>query len=383
MKIYIDISVLTLATFITGIQRVTRELSCRLLEENPEGTVLIYYNSSKDTYYRIKPEGFLDYYRRGQGVKEKMISSVKVPLSEIGEGCIFFDLDAAWMDRMNRSYLLPILKANGARIVSHIYDVISISYPQYCLERGVYNFTEYLGAHLFYDDAIICNAQATVLELEKLARKTGATLPVCHVVPLGADYRVETPDESAVPEKVRDAAESGKFLLMVGTVEPRKNHKLLLDAYDNGLKELGYHIIFAGYMGWNMDEFAERLNNHPDYEKGLWHFEGLNDDSITYLYKHTEYLVFASYAEGYGLPIIESLQRGTPVIAADIPVLREVGGNYCTYFPQDNAEAICKIIRGREENPEAYSELKANISGCRYPGWDESYKTLKKALELV
>ena len=229
MKIYIDVSVMTLATFVTGIQRVTTEIAVRLIESRKQEIILIHYNAADDVYYRIENKAFVDFYVLHKGRKERMITKEKVLISDIGLDTTFFDLDAAWMCRVKRSYLLPILKAQGAKIIAHIYDIISITHPQYCLQRGVYNFMDYISAHLQYADKIIVNAQATVDELTKLAGRLRITLPHCYVVPLGADFGKRDPfDEGQVLENLRKLVKSRPYILMVGTIEPRKNHKLLL-----------------------------------------------------------------------------------------------------------------------------------------------------------
>uniref|UniRef100_UPI004056675A glycosyltransferase family 4 protein n=1 Tax=Acetatifactor sp. TaxID=1872090 RepID=UPI004056675A len=381
MKVFIDVSVLTLATFVTGIQRVTREITVRLIGCKEMEIILLHYNAADNAYYRIDNQAFVEYYTEHKGIKEKMITKEAVPVSVIGQGCVFFDLDAAWMCRMKRSYLLPILKAQGTRIVAHIYDIISITHPQYCLERGVYNFMDFLGAHLQYADDIIVNAQATVDELEKLPGRIGCKLPACHVVPLGADFRVrkEIADEDVNSNIVKTVKEN-PYILMVGTIEPRKNHKLLLEAYDKGLKELGYNIIMAGYMGWDMEEFQERLHHHPDYGTRIHHFEGLDDNTITYLYQNAKFLVFCSYTEGFGLPIIEAIQRGTPVLAADVPVLREVGGDYCVWFEQDSVEELIGQISYLNEDAQAYRKLKEMFMSFEAITWKESYIKIRNIL---
>lgn len=358
MKIYIDVSVLTLATFVTGIQRVTREITIRLIEREQENVVLLHYNARDNVYHRIDNTAFCQYYRYGKGVKNKMITRERIEYSDMTEGDVFFDLDAAWMCRVKRSWLLPLLKKQGVRIVAHIYDIISITHPQYCLERGVYNFMDFIGAHLQYANDIIVNAQATVDELQKLTQRLKISLPPCHVVPLGADFaKQEIVAEEQVPKNVVEAVQDRPYILMVGTIEPRKNHKLLLEAYDKGLKEMGYNIIMAGYMGWNMEEFEQKLESHPDYGKRIFHFAGLDDKAIAFLYQHAKFLAFCSYTEGFGLPIIEAIQRGTPVLAADVPVLREVGGDYCVWFEQDNAREMCEKVLEYQVNHKKYLEL--------------------------
>lgn len=379
MKIYVDVTVLTMATFVTGIQRVTREFAVRLIENGAYEVVLLHYNAAKDTYYKIDNQTFADYYKNNIGVKQKMITKEAVALRQICDGAVFLDLDAAWMCRLKRSYLLPILKKQGARIVAHIYDIISITHPQYCLERGVYNFMDYIAAHLQYADEFIVNAQATVCELEKLTSRLGLELPKCTVVPLGADFRgKETVRAEEVKRTLAEVADSRPFALMVGTIEPRKNHKLLIEAYDAKLKQAGLNIIMAGYMGWNMEEFEKKLNTHPDFGEGIYHFTGLGDKEISYLYQRAKCLVFASYTEGYGLPIIEALQRRTPVVAADVPVLREVGGDYCAWFEQDNAEELSEKILSvcKKDETDAW-ETTGKIPVIT---WEESFKKMSKVL---
>ena len=376
MKIYIDVSVLTLATFVTGIQRVTREIAIRLIEKEQKNVVLLHYNARDNLYHRIDNDAFCQYYRYGKGVKNKMITKERIEFSDIKEGDVFFDLDAAWMCRVKRSWLLPLLKKQGVRIVAHIYDIISITHPQYCLERGVYNFMDFIGAHLQYADDIIVNAQATADELQKLTQCLKISLPPCHVVPLGADFaKQEIVTEEQVPKNVVEAVQNRPYILMVGTIEPRKNHKLLLEAYDKGLKAMGYNIIMAGYMGWNMEEFKQRLENHPDFGSRIFHFEGLDDKAIAFLYQHAKFLAFCSYTEGFGLPIIEAIQRGTPVLAADIPVSREVGGDYCVWFEQDNAEELCGAVKLNEKESQ-YKKIKEKIN-------DYNPFTWRKCIDLV
>lgn len=374
MKIYIDVSVLTLATFVTGIQRVTREITVRLIENRNDDVILLHYNAKENVYHKIDNQKFCEYYLHGKGVKNKMITRQKIELQEIREGTVFFDLDAAWMCRVKRSYLLPILKRQGARIVAHIYDIISITHPQYCLQRGVYNFMDFIGAHLQYADEIIVNAYATVDEMQKLADKVGVQLPLCHVVPLGADFgKKEIIEDGQVSARLVTIVKDRPYILMVGTIEPRKNHKLLVEAYDKGLKEMGYNIIMAGYMGWDMDEFAQKLHIHPDYNQRIFHLEGLDDKSITYLYQNAKCLAFCSYTEGFGLPLIEAVMRGTPVIASDIPVSREIMGDSCIWFEQDNVEDFCKKI--------AEVELVKQENAYTVVGWKDCFKKMVEILE--
>lgn len=382
MKTYIDVSVLAMAAFVTGIQRVTREIVLRLVADPAMEVILLHYHAAGNCYYRIDSQAFYRNYTGRFIRKEKMVTRQKVPLSEIRQGTVFFDLDAAWMCRARRSYLLPILKKQGAVVVAHIYDIISITHPQYCLQRGVCLFMDYIGAHLQYADALIVNAQATAAELERLAEQAGCALPPCTVVPLGADFQEKKAVSGRrIRKSLRMAVKSCRpYLLMVGTIEPRKNHKLLLQAYEEGLRDMGYSVVFAGYMGWDMQAFEQKMKQHPDYGRRIFYFSGLKDEEISYLYQHARFLVFCSYTEGFGLPVLESLQRGTPVLAADIPVTREAAGDACVYFVQDSAEQLCSRVSYFESHREAYDRLRQRIKAYRPGGWKSCYLKMRQLL---
>lgn len=374
MTIYMDVSVLTLVTFVTGIQRVTREIAVRLIQQENIEVKLLHYNAAEACYHLIDNKAFREYYVSHKGIKEKMVTKKKVPLEEIGEGTIYFDLDASWLCKMKRSYLLPLLKKQGAKIIAHIYDIISVTHPQYCRESGVYNFMDFIGAHLQNDDLIICNASNTKAELHKLCEKLGIPCPETVIVPLGANFKGDLQvEEHQVQKEVVQAVKSAPYLLMVGTVEPRKNHKLLLQAYREGLKQAGYHVIFAGYMGWNMEDFEADIKADPDYGKGIWHFDGLDDKAIAYLYQNAKYLVFSSYIEGFGLPIVEAIVRGTPVLCADHPVYREVALEYPVWFEQDNAKDLCEKVVELHANPERYEQIKNTLGTYKPVSWEESF----------
>jgi len=254
---------------------------------------------------------------------------------------------------------------------------------------------DYIGACLQYADGVIVNAKAVQNELKELAGQLGQKLPSCVAVPLGADYskesdcskeascKMDATQKEAVLPKVREAVLSGPYVLMVGTIEPRKNHKLLIEAYDKGLKEMGYHVILAGYMGWNMEEFTRMLEEHPDSNKGIYHFEGLDDANISYLYQNAGYLAFCSYSEGFGLPLIEAIYRGTPVVASDIPVSREVVGEYCIFFEQDNALDLCRKIKETDKTEGCYEMWKKKLGEYRAVTWSESAAGMKKALKSL
>ena len=155
-----------------------------------------------------------------------------------------------------------------------------------------------------------------------------------------------------------------------------------MEAYETELKELGYNIVFAGYMGWDMENFEEELKAHPDYGRRIFHLARQSDQAIAYLYQNARFLAFCSYTEGFGLPLIEGIMRGTPVIASDIPVSREVAGDYCIWFPQDDARAFCNLVKHYQENEREYLEMKARLGEFQCITWEESSERMRKVIGL-
>lgn len=132
-----------------------------------------------------------------------------------------------------------------------------------------------------------------------------------------------------------------RTVLMVGTIEPRKGHAQVLDAFDllwrNGAEQ---NLIIAGKQGWHVESFVERLREHPEIGKRLFWFPDINDVQLAQLYVELDGLVMASEAEGFGLPLVEAAQYGMPLFVRDLAVFREVAGEHATYFTAQRAEEL-------------------------------------------
>lgn len=133
---------------------------------------------------------------------------------------------------------------------------------------------------------------------------------------------------------------------MVGTIEPRKGHNAVLDAFD-ALWAQGSdaRLCFAGKEGWEVDDLMRRIRQHPELNRRLFFVERFTDAEINLCYSRAQALLAASVAEGYGLPIVEAAQHAVPVIATDIPVFREVAGAGAAYFPLGDREALMALVR--------------------------------------
>jgi glycosyltransferase involved in cell wall biosynthesis len=133
---------------------------------------------------------------------------------------------------------------------------------------------------------------------------------------------------------------------MVGTIEPRKGHEQALVAFERLWQQgCDYRLVIVGKQGWLVDECAEALLQHPELGKRLFWLDSASDVHVQWLYQKSHGLLACSWAEGFGLPLIEAARHGLPLLVRDIPVFREVAGNNAWYFNANSGDELAHSIR--------------------------------------
>lgn len=137
------------------------------------------------------------------------------------------------------------------------------------------------------------------------------------------------------------------YVLCLSTLEPRKNLRLLLDAYSSLFHEgIAEEIVLAGRKGWKMEDF---LKGYPEEFLEHVHFTGfVDDEDLPAIYKLAKVFVFPSLYEGFGIPPLEALACGTPVISSDAASMPEVLGNNAVYFINDNKNSLVDTLRNND-----------------------------------
>ncbi len=116
------------------------------------------------------------------------------------------------------------------------------------------------------------------------------------------------------------------------------------------------------------------LRDHPERGRRLFWFSDLSDHELDYCYRQCRALLAPSLVEGFNLPIVEALSRGATVLAIDLPVHREVGGNFAAYFPPTDAPRLADLIE-RLRSPGGLPGV-ADPVQFRWPDWRESCRQL-------
>lgn len=382
MKVFIDVSNLMHVNFISGIQRVVREVVTRLAQDPGLELVLLEYRGQGNCFGILSLSAFQAFFRDGEGKKEDIRTGQEIGFDEFPHGSVFLELDSVWHSRCKRMTLYPALKARGVKIAVCYQDLIPIMWPQYAAAETICAFLGYMTACVTYGDLFISSTRTNIQYLQDFMRQIGVENPApCAVSWLGTDFK-ERSQESRPAKRLEEIAGRGKYLLMVGTVEPRKNHRVVLDAMEQGLFARGWQLVIAGRQGWDIQETAERIRGHELLGRQLHWIEDATDADIEYLYTHSRFVVFPSLTEGFGLPVVEALGRGIPVLCSDHPVLKEVGGEYCRYFPPGDPQALSRVLE-QADREQIYGQIRETLQGYKAVGWDQVAQRIAAAIQDV
>lgn len=269
------------------------------------------------------------------------------------EGDQLLLLDSSW--HADFFDLAERLKGQGVGIVAVIYDLIPLTHPRFCDEGLVKVFDHWFDWISKTADGFMAISQTVsgqvARELQGRLGDAEASRRWHGYFHLGSELDLNRPT-AALHKGIRQMFEqSGAVYLMVSTVEPRKNHAYLLDAFERLWNQgEGVRLCIVGKIGWKCEALVERVKRHPQWNKKLFMFNDVNDKSLEFAYATARALVFPSYAEGFGLPLVEAMQRGLPVMASDIPVFREVGQDYAAYFDLEEPGSLVELVRRFESS---------------------------------
>ena len=270
-------------------------------------------------------------------------------------------------------------KAQGAHIVPLIHDLLPWSHPQFFAPLFCAQFTRWLRDMIPLADALICNSHATAAALQQFTTAEGLAdaLPPVGVFPLGTKLTPAAAEPRT--EVAAILAKADRPFLMVGTIEPRKNHALVLDAFERFWAAGGNAaLVVIGRRGWQCEATLRRFTALAAAGRPFTHIADATDADLHHAYRHARCLIFPSVAEGFGLPIVEALAQGLPAIASDIPVHREVGGDLATYIPLDDPAHLAGLLRSIEDGS---TLLTAPAPGSVHlPTWAESGAALQSEI---
>jgi glycosyltransferase involved in cell wall biosynthesis len=182
------------------------------------------------------------------------------------------------------------------------------------------------------------------------------------VVPEAADPRFfPQPPEAMAAVRARYGLPE-RYLLFVGTIEPRKNLSRLLAAFETIRGEgLSDGLAIVGKRGWLYGDFFDQLERSPARDAVLL-LGYVPDDALPAVYSGAQALVFPSLYEGFGLPVLEGMACGTPVVASNASSIPEVGGDAAMYFDPVDLEAMVEVIRRLLRDGDLQTEMRTRAT---------------------
>jgi len=365
--LYIDVGNTLRGGLRTGIQRVVRSLSYELAVNAPKETRLIAFDVAAGRYFALADPELIQ--SAGSLTDIGREARVYFDFAHFGKGDIFFEPDSSWTEPLNRGALFRRLKAQGVIVVVLNHDAIPIILPEVCHPNTLVSFSETIADHLQYADYALATSAGVARDLAKVSERFLARSMTVRVIKLGADFAAPgSADEvDPFPASFPELAPL-RFLLSVGTIEPRKNHAILLEAFDR-LEAKDAGLVLVGRKGWMADDVLAALTGHPDFGKRVFWLTALDDQALLSLYRHAYASVLPSQYEGYGLPVVEALSQGCVTVASDAGSLPEVVAGHAVFFRRGDGEALHAILDRLYGDRDYYARLKRQPgASARHPG---------------
>lgn len=295
--------------------------------------------------------------------------------SERGAGRIYLNLGHTGLDKPG---FAEWTRSAGVRPVYFVHDLIPITHPHFCREGESARHRRRIRTMLATAAGIIGNSEDTLRILADFAKAEGMPMPPAMAALLGTPHLPLPPDPTPSPVPV---------FVALGTIEGRKNHALLLELW---LRMIGEDVspmprlILVGRRGWQCDDVFALLDSHPELALHVEERPDCSDVQLGALLAGATALLFPSHVEGYGLPLAEALDVGTPVIASNLAVFREIADDRPDYVDPTDGDGWHRAVLdfAAPDSPRRAAQM-ARIAGYRAPTWDQHFAAVEAWLAAL
>ena len=378
-QVLIDVAHTAANDLHTGIQRVVREVSARWMTH--EGATLVWWDMVEK---RMRPLGeeetkrFLNWREHAGAATARS-----------GENHSLEDAPSQTIVPWHCKLLIPEVPPETQRHESYsalrdagvitmlsviAYDMIPVTSAETMAQGLPEWFSRYLGMVKRCDrlSAISVSAADEFSAFNQMLAAEGRTGPGVAAHPLPSD---PTPVTAADLDKTRDEMGIGAdpVVLMIGSIEPRKNHVTVLEAAERAW-ERGhrFHFIVAGGSGWHSEDAYAEIERLAKAGRHITLAGRTSEAQLWSLYRLARFVMFPSLLEGYGLPIAEALVCGTPVITSNYGAMAEVArdGGTLVVNPRDSDD-IAGAMERLLSDDELLASLRGQATARVWPTWDD------------
>lgn len=338
-------------------------IDCSQVSAEPTGVGLYEYNLvsalsrvDKENSYRLYPVFYGLFLRGGRkemlpntgnfrvafsGVPSLLVKPLWAPVVPAAlKELMLGDVDVVH----STTYSAPRLRDRKKRLVATIYDLTVITHPECHRRQNVRICVKGIRDALRYADAIIAISEHTKRDMIEHLKCPAELISVTH---LAADPMYHPVDDPAVRKRVRDKyGLPERYILFIGSLEPRKNVSTLIHSYSRLPERLKreFSLVVAGAKGWKNSDIYSTVKKIGVEDKVR--FAGYIDkDDISAVYSMATVFVYPSLYEGFGLPILEAMACGTPVITSNTSSMPEVAGTAAEFITPTDTEEITEALR--------------------------------------
>jgi len=266
---------------------------------------------------------------------------------------------------------------SGALFVPLVHDLIPIEFPEYGRPNQGEIHSRRIATVTGLADAIIVTTESIKEILAPRLAAANRATPVL-VGGLGLDLPAILAPPIDVPRP---------YFICIGTIEPRKNHLLLLKLWRKMALEMGSgapHLVIVGRRGWENENIVDMLERCPSIRGKVHEFSSLTDSQVCALIQDAQALLMPSFAEGYGLPIAEALALGVPVLCSNLPAFIEVGGDVPEFFdPLDGPSWHAAIVAYAQPNSPRRTAQVMRLGNWIAPDWPAHFRKVGGLLDKL
>lgn len=266
----------------------------------------------------------------------------------------------------------------SVRAVFMIHDLIPLTHAEYCRPGVEENHRRRIHTALRYADGLIANSEDTHAAIKDEARRASLSMPPCVVAPLAAGYRSIEPTQPPI---------QAPYFVMLGTIEPRKNHWFMLHVWRRLVEQLGHaapKLVLIGRRGWECENVVDMLERSAPLKDTVIELPDCSDAQLHAWLQHARALLFPSFVEGYGMPLVEALSLKVPVLASNLAVFREIAADIPDYLdPLDGPRWIARIFAYTRPDGVERNEQIARIAGFREPTWAGHFERVDQFIDSL
>jgi glycosyltransferase involved in cell wall biosynthesis len=367
---------------LTGIGRYTYELASGLQRAKLNNLQFLHHGKLQNTLPKIDDSKPIEHISnwRVYAQKSRLIVAAYQVLNPLIQARALNGLEDHIFHGPN-FYLPPF----GGRCVVTMHDLSLYLWPQSHPPERVRYMQAEIERSLKRATALITDTEYTRLEVAKFF---GWPLDRIHAVPLasGPDFRPRTREELR-NELSRFSLEPMEYALFTGTVEPRKNISILLDAYSKLplATRTRWPLVITGYKGWRSEDLHARMDR-AQREGWLRYLGFVPQHVLPILMAGARLFAFPSLYEGFGLPVLEAMASGVPVVCSNASTLPEVAGNAATFHSPEDVDTLSRLLQsGLEDDALREKSIKAGLVQAGKFSWERCtcetlnvYKTVMK-----